>query len=221
MYHILPRTIVVKLNQGEKDISFTVSCATIMFIDIVKFSEFTAQLTPQAIMAALSGIFCAYDDLIEEYSEMLKIKLIGDVYMCAAGLFSDSDKPQIHADQSVKFGLDALQILEDINLKANTMLNIRIGVNTGGPLIAGVLGTDKPVFDIIGDPINVASRLQSTDVPGAVQVSKTTYELLDNIEYHAELRDDVYLKGKGKTQAYLIYPKSRLQFQLSSGIDAS
>lgn len=84
------------------------------------------------------------------------------------------------------------------------MLNVRIGINTGGPLIAGVLGTDKPTFDIIGDPINVASRLQSTDMPGRIQISQATYDLINQLDFLIESRGEVFLKGKGKQQAYLV-----------------
>jgi len=183
LFQILPRNIVTRLNQGEKDISFTVPSATIMFIDIVKFSEYASRLTPQEIMGNLSMIFAAFDSHIENFPMLLKIKLIGDVYMCAGGLFNPDDPPEKHAEQMVRFGLEALQVLEEINIKLNILLSIRIGVNTGGPLIAGVLGTDKPIFDIIGDPINIAARLQSTDLPGSIQISQNTYDLIKDKEF--------------------------------------
>ena len=204
LYQILPRSIVVRLNQGEKDISFTVPSATIMFIDIVKFSDYAASLTPQEIMGNLSLIFAGFDEAITQYELLTKIKLIGDVYMCAGGLFTPEEQPVTHAEQMTKFGLECLQVLEDSNVKLNAMLNVRIGINTGGPLIAGVLGTDKPTFDIIGDPINIASRLQSTDVPGRIQISQNTYDLINQLDFLIESRGEVFLKGKGKQQAYLV-----------------
>lgn len=204
LYQILPRSIVVRLNQGEKDISFTVPSATIMFIDIVKFSEYAASLTPQEIMGNLSLIFAGFDELITKYELLTKIKLIGDVYMCAGGLFTPDEPPVSHAEQMTKFGLDCLQALEDANVKLTAMLNVRIGINTGGPLIAGVLGTDKPTFDIIGDPINISSRLQSTDIPGKIQISQNTYDLINGLDFMIEERGEVFLKGKGKQLAYLV-----------------
>lgn len=204
LYQILPRSIVVRLNQGEKDITFTVPSATIMFIDIVKFSDYAVSLTPQEIMGNLSLIFAGFDESITQYEMLTKIKLIGDVYMCAGGLFSPEEQPVTHAEQMIKFGHECLQVLEDSNVKLNAMLNVRIGINTGGPLIAGVLGTDKPTFDIIGDPINIASRLQSTDVPGRIQISQNTYELINQLDFLIEARGDVFLKGKGKQPAYFV-----------------
>jgi class 3 adenylate cyclase len=80
-----------------------------------------------------------------------------------------------------RFALDALQIIDEINLKLNSLLGIRIGINTGGPILAGVLGTDRPAFDIIGDSINIEARLQSTDIAGKIQISASTQELLTRI----------------------------------------
>ncbi|OHS96509.1 Adenylate and Guanylate cyclase catalytic domain containing protein [Tritrichomonas foetus] len=220
LFQILPRDIVTKLNSGEKDISFTVPSASIIFIDIVKFSEYSTMLTPQEIMGNLSLIFAAFDNIIKKYNLITKIKLIGDVYMAAAGLFSPDEKPQAHAEQTVRFGLDALTELEDVNVRLNANLNIRIGVNSGGPLLAGVLGTDKPVFDIIGDPINVAARLQSTDVPGKVQIPQSTYDLIQDLDFFTEPRGEVYLKGKGQTTAYFVTTMSVLgAFQTMSQSD--
>jgi class 3 adenylate cyclase len=206
LYQILPRDLVVRLNAGEKDISFSILSATIMFIDIVKFSEYAANLTPQDIMGNLSLIFAAFDEACAKYHLLLKIKLIGDVYMCAGGLFTPDIAPTAHAEQMVRFGLEALQILEEINAKLSSDLAVRIGINSGGPILGGVLGTDKPTFDIIGDPINVAARLQSTDVPGKIQISEATQELIAQLEFPVEYRGEIELKGKGKQKTFLIDP---------------
>lgn len=93
---------------------------------------------------------------------------------------------------------------------------MRIGINTGGPVIAGVLGTDKPVFDIIGDPINVAFRLQSTDFPGHTKISEGIYQLISELnDLIIEPRGEIFLKGKGKQNAYLVKPTKNALFQLS------
>jgi class 3 adenylate cyclase len=133
-----------------------------------------------------------------------KIKLIGDIYMAAGGLFHPNEEPQKHASQIVQFGLECIQAVEEVNDLLNIHLQVRVGVNSDGPLIAGVLGTDKPVFDIIGDTINVAARLQSTGIPGNVQISETTYDLLKEMEFIIEYRGEVALKGKGNRKAYLV-----------------
>lgn len=218
LFQILPRDIVVKLNQGEVDICFTVPSASIIFIDIVKFSDYAASLSPQEIMGNLSQVFAAFDGACAKYPLMTKIKLIGDVYMAAAGLFTTDSQPQAHAEQIVRFGLDCLQELDEVNLRMNANLAVRIGVNSGGPILAGVLGTDKPVFDIIGDPINVASRLQSTDIPGHIQIPQSTYDLISGLDFGIEKRGEVFLKGKGQTMAYLVSPTFQLTDTMSSNV---
>ena len=218
LFQILPRDIVVKLNQGEKDICFTVPSASIIFIDIVKFSDYAAALSPQDIMGNLSMVFAAFDGACAKYPLMTKIKLIGDVYMAAAGLFSIDSQPQAHAEQIVRFGLDCIQELDEVNVRMNANLAVRVGVNSGGPILAGVLGTDKPVFDIIGDPINVASRLQSTDIPGHIQIPQSTYDLIAGLDFGIEKRGEVFLKGKGQTMAYLVSPTFQLTDTMSSNV---
>jgi PAS domain S-box-containing protein len=204
LFQILPRGIVVRLNAGEKDISFTILSATISFIDIVKFSEYSSNLTPQDIMGNLSLIFSSFDEELAKHPQLLKIKLIGDVYMSAGGLFTPDSAPEAHAREMVHFALEALKIIDDVNVKLNSLLAVRIGVNTGGPILAGVLGTDKPAFDIIGDPINIAARLQSTDIPGQIQVSEDTYKLIHDMPAKIEYRGEIELKGKGKKRTYLV-----------------
>ncbi|OHT00099.1 Adenylate and Guanylate cyclase catalytic domain containing protein [Tritrichomonas foetus] len=204
LFQILPRDIVNRLNAGETDISFVVPSASIIFIDIVKFSDYSSTLTPTQIMENLSTIFARFDVLCAKYPLITKIKLIGDVYMAAAGLFTPDENPTNHASQVVQFGLDVLTALEEINTQLDSSLQVRIGVNTDGPLIAGVLGTDKPLFDIIGDPINVAARLQSTCIPGTVQISQTCYDAIHDMNFNIEQRGEIVLKGKGKKMAYIV-----------------
>jgi PAS domain S-box-containing protein len=214
LFQILPRDIVSRLNAGEKDISFSIESATVMFIDIVKFSEYAATLTPQDIMGNLSQIFAGFDEACSKYPLLIKIKLIGDVYMCAGGLFAPDVAPATHAEQMIRCAIDALQVIEAINDKLGIALAVRIGVNSGGPILAGVLGTDRPTFDIIGDTINVAARLQSTDPPGKIQISEGTQSLVAGMDFPIEYRGEIELKGKGKKKTFLIDPQS----QPSAGI---
>ena len=216
LYQILPRDIVVRLNQGETDISFVVPSASVIFVDIVKFSDYAATLTPAQIMENLSKVFAAFDTCCAKQNLMTKIKLIGDVYMAAANLFTPDEPPSAHASQVIQFGLDCLSALEEVNTQLDANLSVRIGVNTDGPLIAGVLGTDKPVFDIIGDTINVSSRLQSTCIPGTVQISQTTFDAVSGMNFNIEQRGEIFLKGKGKRMAYVVRPNESSSFFVSA-----
>ncbi|EAX92100.1 Adenylate and Guanylate cyclase catalytic domain containing protein [Trichomonas vaginalis G3] len=206
LYQILPKDIVVRLNRGEKDISFSIPIATIFFIDIVKFSNYSATLSPSEIMQNLSLVFATFDKNVSKYQSITKIKLIGDVYMAAAGLFNNADEKTAkdHATEAVNCCLQCIKSMTDINTNLESSLEVRVGVNSGGPLIGGVLGTDKPTFDIIGDPINVAARLQSTDIPGNVQISEETKNLIESSDFIIEERGEVYLKGKGNRKTYFV-----------------
>ena len=148
----------MRLNRGDTDISFTVQSSTIAFIVIEKFSNYSASLNASEIMQNLGLVFTAYDQLLAKYSLIIKIKLIGDDYMLAADLLNQEVEPPKQKTQFVSFTLECLDAIEDLNEQLNASLQVRIGVNSGGPLIAGVLGTDKPLFDIIGDLINVECR---------------------------------------------------------------
>jgi class 3 adenylate cyclase len=206
LYSILPRDIVIRINQGEMNISFSVPSVTVVFLDIVKFSQYRSIVSPTQTMETLSTIFAKFDSICEKYSLITKIKLIGDIYMAAGGIFNPNDDPSLHAKDVVQFSLECLSAIEDINTLLNAQLQLRIGVNTGGPLIAGVFGTDKTTFDIMGDAINVASRIQSTDIPNLIQISKNTYDLISDMDFNIEYRGEVALKGKGKQKTYLVKP---------------
>jgi PAS domain S-box-containing protein len=207
LMQILPQDIILRLNRGDRNISFTVPSATIVFMDIEKFSNYSANLSPSELMKNLGEVFTAYDKLLPKFPLVLKIKLIGDDYMAAGGLFNPEQEPAAHANQVVQFALECLDAIEDLNEQLNASLQVRIGVNTGGPIIAGVLGTDKPLFDIIGDPINIAARLQSTDIPGFVQVSQDTYDKIAGGPFQIDQRGEIELKGKGKRMTYVVHPR--------------
>jgi class 3 adenylate cyclase len=132
-------------------------------------------------MENLLAVSAGFDACCAKQWLLTKIKLIGDV-----NLFIPDEQPQTHAAQVVQFGLDSLAMLEEVNQQLGASLAIRVSVNTNGPLITGVLGTDKSVFDIIGDPINVVSRLQSICIPGTVQISQFTYDAISNLNFQIE-----------------------------------
>jgi class 3 adenylate cyclase len=134
---------------------------------------------------------------------VINIKLIGDIYRCASGLF-DQQNPSKNAEELVMFALDCLQTLDDLNMKLNVSLKVRIGTNSGGPIIAGVLGSDNRVFDIIGDAINVASRLQSTSYDNMIQMSEATCLQIAHLGLPVKQRDKVFLKGKGEVATYIL-----------------
>jgi guanylate cyclase len=208
LFEILPRDIANRIAAGETDIAMVVKCATIFFIDIDKFSSFCFELQPQQIMGTLQTIFVALDDLVPKHELVMRVKYTGDIWMGAAGLFGEH-KPVAHAEQAIRLSLEALTVMEDVNAKLEANLRVRVGINTGGPVISGILGTDKPMFDIIGDPINIAARLQTSGAPGRIQISEDTYEVVKDSGFVIEERGLVFLKGKGDRMAYWVNPVPR------------
>jgi class 3 adenylate cyclase len=147
-------------------------------------------------MGILADLFGAFDKRLQRLESLTKIKIFGDTYMCASGLFGHSEHQSV--EEIVTFAVECLDSLEDLNMKKLSSFQVRIGINSG-PLIACVLGSDKLAFDIIGDTINVAARLQSTADPNTVQVSEATFRVArDMSQWHFESRKNVKIKGKGE-----------------------
>ena len=205
---ILPASLVGRVQAGEKNISFAVQSATISFMDIVSFTPWCGSLPASTVMATLNKLFKALDRLVLIHSTMTKIKCIGDCYMCAGGIFAEINQPAEHAKDVVEFGLDSIQALLDLNAQIDQNLRIRVGVNTGGPIIAGVLGTAKPTFEILGPAINMAQQMEHHGVPMKVHVSRSVYELIYGGNFIVKERGEVEIKN-GTVVTYLIEGKKK------------
>jgi class 3 adenylate cyclase len=193
---ILPPIIVKKLQSGAKNISFAVKSASIMFVDIVSFTPWCGSHEASYIMATLNRLFLEFDRILKTYDRMTKIKCIGDCYMCAGGIFDNIHQPGIHALQTVSFGLDIIKALQLLNIEIGENLKIRVGVNTGGPIVAGVLGIDKPTFDILGPAICFAAMMEHHGVPMNVHIPQHCFDLLYGSKFIINERGDVEVKGK-------------------------
>jgi class 3 adenylate cyclase len=141
---------------------------------------------------------------LAKYQQLAKIKLIGDIYIAAGGLFAEDAALQGHAGEMIQFTLEVLKIIDDVNVKLNALLAVRIRVNPGGLILGGVLGTDKPTFHINCDPINIAPKAQSTGIAGRVHVAEDTYKHTSDMPVPTEHRRVIELKGKGKKQTYIV-----------------
>jgi class 3 adenylate cyclase/PAS domain-containing protein len=172
---ILPESLVPRVQSGERDISFAVEQATITFMDIVGFTSWCSKLPAQRVMSTLNDMFKKFDEILATQPTMTKIKCIGDCYMAAGGIFGNDQATQNHAIEVVTFGLQAIVALRELNVELGERLEIRVGVNTGGPIVAGVLGIGKPTFEILGPAINMAQQMEHTGKPMLVHVSEATY----------------------------------------------
>jgi len=205
---ILPAKIVSRVQQGEKNISFTVECASIMFVDIVEFTPWCASNTASRVMFVLNSIFREFDAALAQFPTLTKIKCIGDCYMAAGGIFSEINQPIQHAKESIEFGLKIIEVITQINESLNENLRVRIGINTGGPIVAGVLGSEKPAFDILGPPINMAHLMEHHGIPMQIHISRSVYELVYGGNYRIKERGQIDLKT-GPAFTYLILPKAQ------------
>ncbi|MGA8596641.1 MAG: adenylate/guanylate cyclase domain-containing protein [Bryobacteraceae bacterium] len=208
LLNMLPRVIADRLKLGEQNISDGFAEATVLFADIVGFTKFSATVSPQKLVIFLNDLFRRFDEAAQRL-HIEKIKTIGDCYMAATNL----PTPRVqHIRAMVEMGLEMLRLLDDFNHQHGTELEVRIGINTG-PVVAGVIGSIKYIYDLWGDTVNVASRMESTGVPGAIQVTESIYDAL-KAEYEFEPRGPIEVKGKGEMAVYLLRGKSAL---VSSG----
>jgi class 3 adenylate cyclase/type II secretory pathway pseudopilin PulG len=198
LLNILPESIAAKLKDGQNSIADAFAEVTILFADIVGFTVLSSQISPEELLIFLNEIFSAFDSLTEKYG-LEKIKTIGDAYMVVGGLPNPSTN---HAESIAEMALDMREELVKFNTKHNAGINIRIGINTG-PAIAGVIGTKKFIYDLWGDAVNTASRMESHGIPGTIQVTQSTYDILQN-KYLFEDRGIIYVKGKGDMNTYLL-----------------
>lgn len=198
LLNILPEMIADRLKQGDSNIADGFAEVTILFADIVGFTEISARTSPQELVELLNKIFSAFDRLSEQYG-LEKIKTIGDNYMVAGGLPLPCTN---HAESIAEMALEMQQEIMKLSGECDKPLNIRIGINTG-PVVAGVIGTKKFIYDLWGDAVNTASRMESQGISGKIQVSDSTYQLLCD-RYLLEKRGTINVKGKGDMTTYLL-----------------
>ncbi|OHT13816.1 Adenylate and Guanylate cyclase catalytic domain containing protein [Tritrichomonas foetus] len=203
---ILPPSLVERVQNGEKNISFAVQSASILFLDIVEFTPWCASNTASMVMSTLNQLFKLLDTKLATHPNLTKIKCIGDCYMAAGGIFSEVNQPTVHAKEMVEFGLESLDCVTLLNSQINQSLRIRVGINTGGPIVAGVLGTEKPTFEILGPTINMAQQMEHHGVPMKVHISRSVYELIYGGNFVIKERGQIEIKS-GKVITYLVTDK--------------
>lgn len=170
LLNILPESIANRLKNGSHSIADEFENTTVLFSDFVGFTELAEKMKPEKLVKMLNGIFSRFDDLTDTYG-LEKIKTIGDSYMVAAGI---PDHREQHAEVIARFALDMLRVLEEFNREYKQALVIRIGINSGR-VVAGVIGKKKFIYDLWGDTVNIASRMESHGVSGEIQVSHASF----------------------------------------------
>ena len=213
LLNVLPEPIADRLKDGETTIADQFDEVTVMFADIVGFTPYSARVSATELVDMLNRLFSEFDELTERYG-LEKIKTIGDAYMVAAGL--PAPRPD-HAEAIADMALDAQQMIGRFSEEQQIPLMVRLGVNTG-PVVAGVIGTKKFIYDLWGDTVNTAARMQTYGVEGAIQVSQETYLRLRD-KYRFQDRGLIEMKGKGEVAAYLLTGKKVTAGQSTAAVD--
>ena len=198
LLNILPRSIADRLKADTRRIADQISSASILFADVVDFTPLAERLPATEVVGMLDDLFSHFDVLAERHG-LEKIKTIGDCYMAAAGV--PSPRPD-HARALALMALDMLEAMRSVDAVGHLGLELRIGINSG-PVVAGVIGRKRFLYDLWGDAVNTASRMESHGAPGRIQITRATWELLDD-EFVCEPRGTITLKGKGEMETWYL-----------------
>ena len=203
LQNILPSSIADQLKARIQPIADEFGSTSILFADVVDFTPWSERLRPDEVVGCLDHLFSHFDELAERHG-LEKIKTIGDCYMVAAGV------PTPRSDHARALALMALDMLDAMHSDDEIRgfgLELRLGINSG-PVVAGVIGRKRFLYDLWGDAVNTASRMESHGTPGRIQITRATYELLAE-EFECEPRGTIMVKGKGEVEAwYLIGPRN-------------
>jgi len=211
LLNILPREIAAILKNESRTIADHYQEASVLFADMVGFTPLSAQLPPVEMVELLNEVFSFFDSLLDKYG-VEKIRTIGDSYMIAAGV------PRGRPDHAQALARMALEMRDYISTHTfnGQRVSFRIGINSGS-MIAGVIGRRKFVYDVWGDAVNIASRMESHGLGGAVQITQTTYELIKD-EFVCEPRGTVNVKGKGEMDVWLVVSAKENSYRVSHNL---
>lgn len=198
LLNMLPRQIAATLKNTGGTIADYYGEVTVLFADIVNFTPFSAQIPPRELVDILNGIYTHFDILVDRYP-VEKIAIVGDEYMAASGVPQASRE---HATATAQLALDMQAFIARQQPVHGRRLDIRIGIHSG-PVVAGVIGRKKYAFELFGDTVNTAHRMQSHGIPGAIQISRDTYLLIKD-DFVCERRGMMAIKGKGQMETWLL-----------------
>ena len=201
LLNILPEETAQELKEFGKVKAKRFDSVTVLFTDFVGFTAYAQNLEPEELVSSVDYYFSKFDAIMEKY-DVEKIKTIGDAYMCVSGLPEPGNNDVFRAIQAAFEIVEFIEDSKKTKMKDLTHFDVRIGVNTGS-IVAGVVGTKKFAYDIWGDSVNVASRMETKSLPGKINVSEKTYELIKDV-YDCEYRGEIEVKNKGMMKMYFV-----------------
>lgn len=204
LMNVLPEEVAVRLQENPSHIADHFHTATILFADICSFTQMSSQMDAANLVAMLNDLFSRFDKRLEAYG-LNKIKTIGDCYMvCSA---PTNKEVQHMSNAACHFALDILEVVDEYNNENSNNddrpLRVRVGMDCG-PIVAGVIGTKRFLYDVWGHPVNVASRMESTGEPGRVQVTNNVVEAVPSDEFSFEPRGNIQVKGIGEMSTFFL-----------------
>ena len=197
LYNTLPPVVAERMKAGERPIADALPEVVVLFADVVGFTPMAAQIGPDAVVRFLNGLFTEFDHLVAQHG-LEKVKTIGDAYMVISPDTDDSE----HVSSAARLGLAMIESARKLAVEEGRQVDLRVGIHLG-PAVAGVIGETKFQYDVWGDTVNIASRLEETGVPGRVQISEAVHARLGG-EVAREPRGETELKGRGAMTTYLL-----------------
>lgn len=198
LLNVLPGPIANRLRGGEKGIADGFAEVTVAFADLVGFTAMSSEMPPAEVVTLLNGLFSRFDEAARELG-IEKIKTVGDAYMAVCGM--PIPVPD-HAARMVRMAIRMVHITREHAMEHKVAMKLRVGINSG-PVVAGVIGTSKYIYDLWGDTVNLASRMESGGLPDMIQVTRPVYEKLKD-QFVFEARGEIEVKGKGNVEAWLL-----------------
>jgi PAS domain S-box-containing protein len=207
LFNMLPAEIAGQLKDDPSHIAESHNFSAVLFADIVGFTSMTSTMDPRAVVSMLNDLFSMFDEVVEKYG-LNKVKTIGDCYMVTSVPAIEVDDEVEHCRLMCHFSLDMIAALQKYNSKGpDRKLDLRVGINCG-PVVAGVVGTKRFLYDLWGDAVNLASRMESTGIPGRIQTTSHVVQLMKD-HFSFEKRGMVHVKGKGEMETYFLIDRKK------------
>ena len=205
LLRVLPTPIVDEIQQCSETILFAVQSASIGCIRVrVKGVQMSEELGGR--FSFLNEVFKIFDGYISEYEQLSRVRTFSDTYVYAGGVFGSVNKPDKHAEEATRFALQVIKGVPAIEAQTGQKIEVVIGLNTGGPLVAGVVSLNRPFFQLIGPAIELADQMKLTGVPNKLHITRSVYELIYAYNFQVSDRGDVHIGSNRTLHTYLVVP---------------
>lgn len=204
---ILPPTLAKRMQEGEKNIAFSVQKVSVLFLNIIGFNSWCKDLPSSNVMSILNMVYGRFDQLLAQKPTLTKMKVMGDCYMVAGAFFADVPQQAEHEKEALAFGLESIKTVTEINKEQKLNLSIRVGLDAGGPVVAGVLDVGKPTFELFGNVVSIAKQIEEKCIPMTVHISRAVFERIyfDFTNYKIHTREKIAIK-QGTITSYTVLP---------------